>query len=58
MGESAIPFILKDMYERGGYWYRALRILSGVDPVPTEVRGDVPKMKDAWLSWGRDKSYL
>ena len=58
MGEPVIPLILQDLQERGGDWYRALRILSGVDPVSPEVRGDVPKMKEAWFSWGRDKRYI
>jgi len=58
MGEAVIPFILQDLQERGGNWYPALRILSGADPVPTEARGEVPKMKEAWLSWGRDKGYI
>jgi len=58
MGETAIPFILRDLQERGGDWYPALRILSDADPVPTEVRGEVPKMKEAWISWGRDKGYI
>lgn len=58
MGESVIPHILQDLQERGGNWYRVLRILSGVDPVSPEVRGEVPKMKDAWLRWGREKGYI
>jgi len=58
MGEAVIPLILQDLRERGGLWYQALRILSDADPVPIEVRGDVPKMKEAWLSWGRDKGYI
>jgi len=58
MGKPVIPLILQDLQERGGYWYRALRILSDVDPVSPEVRGEVPKMKKAWLSWGRDKGYI
>ena len=58
MGEVVIPLILQDLQERGGNWYRALRILSDADPVPAEVRGEVPKMKEAWLSWGLDKGYI
>ncbi len=58
MGEPVIPLILQDLQERGGDWYRALRILSGADPVSTEVRGEVPRMKEAWLRWGRDKGYI
>ncbi|MBI4284381.1 MAG: hypothetical protein HY670_00565 [Chloroflexi bacterium] len=58
MGKPAIPFILKDLQERGGHWYRALRILSGTDPVPPEAKGDVPQMKECWLRWGREKGYV
>lgn len=58
MGESVIPFILRDLQKRGGDWYRALRILSGTDQVPVEDRGDVPRMKEAWLRWGRDRGYI
>jgi len=58
MGAPVIPFILQDLQERGGQWYEALRKLSGADPVPAEVRGEVPKMNEAWLSWGRDKGYI
>ncbi len=58
LGEPVIPLILQDLQERGGNWYRALRILSDEDPVSPDVRGEVPKMKEAWLSWGRDKGYI
>lgn len=58
MGEPVIPLILQDLQERGGDWYRALRILSDTDLVPSEVRGEVPRMKEAWLRWGRDRGYI
>ncbi len=58
MGGPVIPLILQDLQKRGGNWYRALRILSDEDPVSPEVRGEVPKMKEAWLHWGRDKGYI
>ncbi|MBA7688531.1 hypothetical protein ES703_97015 [subsurface metagenome] len=58
MGEPVIPLILQDLQERGGLWYPALRWLSHEDPVPVEDRGEVPKMKEAWLSWGCDKGYI
>lgn len=58
MGIGVIPLILEDLKERGGNWYRALRILSGEDPVPVEVRGDVEQMKRDWLQWGRERGYI
>lgn len=57
-GKRAIPLILEDLKERGGDWYRALRILSREDPVPMEARGDVDQMKRAWLQWGRERGYI
>lgn len=58
MGERVIPLILEDVKERGGDWYRALRIVSGDDPVPVEARGYVEQMKQAWLEWGRERGYI
>lgn len=58
MGKRVIPLILEDLKERGGHWYRALRILSGEDPVPIEARGDVEQMKRTWLKWGRERGYI
>jgi hypothetical protein len=58
MGKKVIPLILEDLKERGGNWYCALRILSGEDPVPIEVRGDVEQMKGTWLQWGRERGYI
>ncbi len=58
MGNSVIPLILQDLQEHGGNWYRALRILSGNDPVPPEAQGNVQQMKQSWLRWGRDRGYI
>ena len=58
MGNSVIPLILRELQERGGDWYRALRILSGDDPVPLGAQGNVQKMKECWLRWGRDRGYI
>ena len=58
MGKRVIPMILEELKERGGYWYRALRILSGEDPVSIEARGDVEQMKRTWIKWGRERGYI
>ena len=57
MGRRVIPLILEDLRERGGNWYRALRIISDDDPVSVEARGNVEQMKQAWLQWGRSRGY-
>ena len=53
LGRPAIPLILKELRERGGFWYPALRALSGENPVPISARGRPRLMKEAWLAWGR-----
>lgn len=58
LGKKVIPFILQDLKQRGGDWYRALRILSGDNPVSEEARGDVQKMTESWLNWGRERGYI
>lgn len=58
LGRRVIPLILEDLKERGGSWYRALRIISDDNPVSVGARGDVEQMKQAWLQWGRSRGYI
>ena len=58
IGDRVIPYILRDLSNRGGQWYWALHALTGASPVPNDALGDVPRMKGAWLRWGRQHGYL
>ena len=58
MGPAAIPLVLRELQERGGHWFAALRALSGENPVPRQYAGRVPKMCEHWLEWGREKGYI
>lgn len=58
MGPSALPWILEDLQSSRSHWFWALKAISGVDPVPPQDRGDIPRMKKAWLDWGRAKGLL
>ena len=58
MGAPAIPMILQELQENGGWWYPALRILTGENPVPEEAKGQPPLNRDAWLEWGRKNDHL
>jgi hypothetical protein len=57
MGSPAIPFILAELRDHGGYWYPALRALTGDDPVPADHRGTTQLMNEDWLHWGRSHGY-
>ena len=58
LGEPAIPLILQDMKENGGWWYPALRTLTGENPVPESAKGNPPLNDEAWLQWGLDNGYV
>ena len=58
MGETALPFIFQELQENGGWWYPALRTLTGQNPVPEGAKGRPPLSREAWLEWGRRNGYL
>lgn len=53
LGPAVIPLILQELEQNGGHWFWALRSLTGENPVEPEDAGQVAKMKDTWLAWGR-----
>lgn len=56
MGERAMPFILRELQEKGGYWFVALNAISGEDPV--QPGSNYEQAAQAWLKWGKDKGYI
>ncbi len=58
MGKPALPFVLRELRDRGGQWYPALRAISDADPVPEDAVGYVPRMKLAWLEWGHSHGLI
>jgi hypothetical protein len=60
MGKIAVPYILRELRDNGGDWYEALSDIllgEGVSPVRPEDQGDIDKMKEAWILWGREHGY-
>ena len=51
LGPDVLPLILQDLREHGGFWFPALRQLTGESPVPDEARGNVTLMREHWLAW-------
>ena len=58
MGPIAIPFILLEMHKFQGHWFWALKSITGEDPVPSESRGRINEMTEAWINWGMEQRYL
>jgi hypothetical protein len=57
LGPAVIPLLLRELESRSGHWHRALRRITGVDPVPPADRGNVAKAAQAWLKWGKEQGY-
>ena len=58
MGEPAIPLILEELERQADHWFPALHELTGTSPVPAESKGNVAKMRRAWLDWGKNEAYI
>jgi hypothetical protein len=59
--EGAIPLILHQLESEGDdpdHWFWALRFLADTDPVSSNDRGNMKKMAEAWLDWGRRHFYV
>ena len=53
MGWAAVPFMLTDLKSEPRHWFSALRAITDTNPVPPEDAGNVKKMAEAWVKWGR-----
>ena len=58
MGETAVPFILKEMRREPDQWFWALAAITEEDPIPEEAKGDVERMTQAWVDWGIQKGLI
>ena len=57
MGPDVVPLLLRELETRPDHWFRALRALTGADPVPEQSQGKVKEMAAAWLSWARAQGF-
>jgi hypothetical protein len=57
LGPRAIPLLLRELEREPDHWFWALKVLTGINPVPPEVRDNIEKMAEHWVSWGRQQGY-
>jgi hypothetical protein len=57
MGEEVVPSLLRDLEKEPDHWFAALKAITGAQPVPSEDRGRIDKMAEAWLRWAKDHGY-
>ncbi len=53
LGPAVLPVMLHDLAENGRFWFPALNAITGENPVPDDAAGDVERMTEAWIEWGR-----
>lgn len=56
MGETALPFILKDLEKTRSNWFHALPLITKENPVKKEDEGNWDKMVTSWLDWAKEKN--
>lgn len=55
LGPEVVPLMLRDLESQPSLWVWALPEITGENPVPLSDGGNIRKMSDAWLEWGREK---
>lgn len=58
MGPPIIPIILRELQRKPDHWFWALHYLTKADPVREDELGNLRKMADAWIRWGKENGYL
>ncbi len=58
MGAPVVSLLLNDMQQTSEHWFLALRAITREDPINPDDYGNVPKMIESWLRWGRGKQYI
>jgi hypothetical protein len=51
MGKEALPLLLDELRREPDHWFIALEAITGTNPIPPSVRGNVEEMTHAWLAW-------
>ena len=57
MGQAVVPLLLRDLENNRRHWFTALAVITGADPISEEDAGNIPRMTEAWLRWGREHGY-
>jgi len=59
MGESALPFILRELEEENpAPWFAALRAITGRDDIGRSTPGQFRQMADEWIEWGKSEGWI
>lgn len=58
LGHDAIPYIMAELKKDDpDHWFEALYQITHNNPIPPEDCGNVRRMADAWIRWGRQRQW-
>lgn len=57
MGWAVVPLILDELKREPDWWFTALREITGECPTPPEHAGNLIKLTEDWLQWGKANGY-
>jgi len=57
LGLPVVPFLLHDLQTNQRHWFTALSSITGANPIPKQDAGNIQKMVDAWLDWGKKAGF-
>lgn len=52
-----VSLILRDLESTYSHWFMALTEITGENPILEEHKGDMVRMTEAWLEWGKAYGY-
>lgn len=55
LGDEVVPLLLRDLESHPSLWVWALPEITGENPILATEGGNIRRMSDAWLKWGREK---
>lgn len=58
LGRPALPLVFAELMKEPYHWYWALQCITGEDPSQAGEEGDLQKLRERWLQWGRSKGYV
>lgn len=58
LGPAVLPHLLDDLAKTRSNWFWALRSITGENPVPADERGQVDRMTQRWLEWGKARGLI
>ncbi len=63
LGRPVLPFLFSELEQRPNFWFTAISSIlrannEYADVVDEADYGNLQKMTDAWVEWGREQGYL